>query len=128
MIEPIPHADEADIAEQTRPVDDGIDECDTVPDQLGENQDADAADLLDQKLSVSGQDDDDPPAAGRAVALVTGRVFWPACSFMTSRVIAAAGHAATTSSEARRSNVVVTPQDGEAPIPMMPTTATPERS
>lgn len=79
MIKPIPHADEADIAEQTRPVDDGIDECDTVPDQLGENQDADAADLLDQKLSVSGQDDDDPPAAGRAVAtLVTGRVFWPA--------------------------------------------------
>ena len=30
MIKPIPHADEADIAEQTRPVDDGIDECDTV--------------------------------------------------------------------------------------------------
>ena len=52
MIKPIPHADEADIAEETRPVDDGIDECDTVPDQLGENQDADAADLLDQKLSV----------------------------------------------------------------------------
>lgn len=35
MIEPIPHADEADIAEQARAVDDGIDECDdAVPDEL----------------------------------------------------------------------------------------------
>jgi hypothetical protein len=79
MIKPIPHADEADIAEQARPVDDGIDECDAVPDELGENRDADAGDLVDQKLSVSGQDDDHPPAAGHAVAaLATGRVFWPA--------------------------------------------------
>ena len=50
-----------------------------------------------------------------------------ACSFMTSRVNAAAGQAATTSSDARRSSVVLTPQDGEAPIPTMPATAMPER-
>ena len=35
---PIPPADEADIAEQARPVDAGIDECDVGPDELGENQ------------------------------------------------------------------------------------------
>jgi hypothetical protein len=79
MIEPVPHADDADIAEQARTVDDGIDECDALPDVLVESRDADAGDLLDQKLSVSGQDDDHPPAAGRAAAaLAAGRVFWPA--------------------------------------------------
>lgn len=73
MIEPIPPADEADIAEQARFVDDGIDdECDPAPVELGENRDADAGDVLDQQLSVSGDDDDHPPAAGRAAALV-----WP---------------------------------------------------
>ena len=46
---------------------------------------------------------------------------------MTSRVRAAAGQDATTSSEARISNVVVTPHDGEAPIPTMPATVIPER-
>ncbi len=76
MIEPIPHADEADIAEQTRPVDDGIEEYDASPDALGDGWDADATDLFDQKLSVSGHDDDHPSAADRAAALVTSRVFW----------------------------------------------------
>ena len=38
MIEPLPPADEADIAEQARPVDAGIDECEVVPDELGENR------------------------------------------------------------------------------------------
>ena len=48
MIEPIPHAGEADIAEQARPLDDGIDEYDALPELLCDNQDADATDLLDQ--------------------------------------------------------------------------------
>ena len=74
MIEPIPPADEADIAEQARPVDAGIDECDVGPDELGENRDADAGDVLDQQRSVSGDDDDHPPAAGRAAASLV----WPA--------------------------------------------------
>ena len=75
VIEPIPHADEAEIAEQARPVDDGIEECRPLPKCLGENPDADAADAFE---SVWGQNDDHPPAAGRAVArLVSGRVFWP---------------------------------------------------
>ncbi|WP_164478370.1 hypothetical protein [Mycolicibacterium stellerae] len=47
---------------------------------------------------------------------------------MTSRVKAAAGQEATTSSEARRSSVVVTPQEGEVPTPTMLATAMPERS
>jgi hypothetical protein len=82
MIGSIPHGDEADIAEQARPIDDGIDECDAAPDLLGENRDADATDVLDQKLAVFGQDDDRPPAAGRvAAALVAGSGFWPASGF-----------------------------------------------
>ncbi len=48
MIDPLPPADEADIAEQARPVDAGIDECDVVPDELVENRDADAGDVLDR--------------------------------------------------------------------------------
>lgn len=77
VIEPIPRADEADIAEQARPVDDGIEECDALPDSLGDSWDADATDVFDQKLSVSGQDDDHPPATDRAGAvLVTSHAFW----------------------------------------------------
>ena len=77
MIEPIPNADEADTAEQARPADGGIEEHRPLPDVLGNNPDADAADIFEQQLSVSSQDDDHPPAADRAVAgLVTGGVFW----------------------------------------------------
>jgi hypothetical protein len=79
VIEPIPDADEADIAGQALPIDDGIEEGDALPDALDDNPDADATDLFDQKLSAPGQDDDHPSAADRAVvALVTGRVVWPA--------------------------------------------------
>ncbi len=60
VIEPIPDADEADVAEQARPVDDDIEECDALPDALGDNWNADASDLFYQKLSVSVQDDDHP--------------------------------------------------------------------
>ena len=78
MIESIPHADEADIAEQARPVGDGIEECDTLPDALGDNRDADVADLIDQKLSVSGQDDDHPPVASGAAAALASDGGFPA--------------------------------------------------
>lgn len=72
MNEPFPHAGEADIAEQARLVDDGIDdEYDPVPDELGENRDADAGDLLDQQLSVSGHDDDHTLAVGRVAGGVS---------------------------------------------------------
>ena len=48
-------------------------------DHLGDNRDADVADLLDQKLSVSDQDDDHPPvASGAAGALASDSGFWPA--------------------------------------------------
>jgi hypothetical protein len=79
VIEPIPHADEADVTEQARPVGDDIEKCGTLPDALGDNRDADPSDLFDQKLSVSGQNDDHPPAgSGAAAALATSRVFWAA--------------------------------------------------
>jgi hypothetical protein len=68
VIEPIPRADDADIAEQARRVDDDIEEGDASPEPLGHNWDADIADLLDQRLSVSCRDDDDPLAVGHAVA------------------------------------------------------------
>ncbi len=68
MIESIPHADEADIAEQARPVDDDLEECNGLPGALGDNREADVADLFDQKLSVSGHDDDHPPTASGAAA------------------------------------------------------------
>jgi hypothetical protein len=79
VIEPIPDADAADVAEQARPVDDDIEQCDALPDLLGDNRDADTADLFDQKLSVSGQDDDHPTAAAHTAARsVIGHVFWSA--------------------------------------------------
>jgi hypothetical protein len=50
-----------------------------IPGQLGENPNADAGDLLDQRLSASGHDDNHPSAADRAAAaLVSSRVFWSA--------------------------------------------------
>jgi hypothetical protein len=84
VIEPIPPADEADMAGQARLVDDGIDECDVVPDELGENRDADAGDMLDQQRSVSGDDDDHPPADGRA-ATALGWPVWEPQSLTTQR-------------------------------------------
>jgi hypothetical protein len=66
MIEPIPDADEADVAEQTRPVDDDVDGWDAVPDELGDDHNADAGDALDQRLAIAADDDDHPPASARA--------------------------------------------------------------
>lgn len=77
MIEPIPHAEEADIAEQARSVDDD-EQRDALPDLLGDNWDTDIADPSDQKLSVSGHDDDHPATSHSGAAPVTGGVFWPA--------------------------------------------------
>jgi hypothetical protein len=89
MIEPMPHADEADIAEQARPGENAIDEYDAIPDKPGENQDGDVGGLLDQKLLVFGHDEDHPPAAGRAAAaLVTSSVdrpTWESNSLTTQR-------------------------------------------
>jgi hypothetical protein len=68
VIEPIPHADDTDVAEQARPVDDDIEEGDASPEPLGHNWNAGVADLLDQRLSVSCRDDDDPLAVGHAAA------------------------------------------------------------
>lgn len=60
MIEPIPDATD-------------------VAGPLGNNRDADAADLIDQKPGVSSHDDDPPPTADRAVAKsVAGRASRPA--------------------------------------------------
>jgi hypothetical protein len=79
VIEPIPHADEADVAEQARPVEYHIEQCDALPDLLGDNRDAETADHLDQRLPVSSHHDDHPPAAGHAAAWsVSGGVLWPA--------------------------------------------------
>jgi hypothetical protein len=68
VIEPIQHADEADLAEHAGPVDDAIEQGFPSSDPLRDNRDADVADLFEQKLSVSGHDDGHPPAAGRAAA------------------------------------------------------------
>jgi hypothetical protein len=77
VIEPIPHADEADIAEQARRVDDDIERWTRHSDLLDDNRDADVADLFDHKLSVPRNVDDHPAAAGHAAAEpVTGRVLW----------------------------------------------------
>jgi len=74
-----PRCVSAQPAEQARPVDDDIEQCDALPDLLGDNRDADTADLFDQKLSVSGQDDDHPTAARHTAARsVTGCFFWSA--------------------------------------------------
>lgn len=78
MIEPIPHAVKADLAEQPRSADDD-EQCEALPDLLGDNRDTDITDLFGQKFLVSGHDDDHPPATSHAAAApVTGRVFWPA--------------------------------------------------
>ncbi len=77
MIEPILHAVKADVAEQARSVDDD-EQRDASPDLLGDNWDTDIADLFDQKLSVSGHDDDHPATSHDLGRPVTDRVFWPA--------------------------------------------------
>ena len=78
MIEPIPHADKTDVAEQARSVDDD-EQCDALPDLLGDDRDAGIADLFDQNLYVTSHDDDHPPATSPAVAGPTARrTFWSA--------------------------------------------------
>ena len=77
MMEPIPRAVKAEVAEQARSVDDD-EQRDALPDLLGDNWDTEMADPSDQKLSVSGHDDDHPAPSHAAAAAVTGRVFWPA--------------------------------------------------
>ncbi len=46
-----------------------------------------------------------------------------ACSFIVVRSIERIGQAAITSSERRMSSVWLTPQEGEEPTPMTPTTS-----
>lgn len=77
MIEPIPHAAKADVAEQARSFDDD-EQRDALPDLLGDNWDTDIAGLFDQELSVSGHDGDHPATSHALGRPVTGRVFWPA--------------------------------------------------
>jgi len=57
MTEPIPQADEADVADQTQSVDDDAEEYDTGPELFGDTQDADVADWFDQRSSVECRDD-----------------------------------------------------------------------
>jgi hypothetical protein len=57
MTEPIPHADEADIAEQARSVDDGIDQYDSLSGEYGDGQQEDADGGLEGQLAASDFDD-----------------------------------------------------------------------
>ncbi|MCV7035719.1 hypothetical protein [Mycobacterium heckeshornense] len=87
MTDPIPHADEVDIAEQSRTIDDCNDEHTAAPNELGESQDADVGDLHDQQLPGPSQDDDDRPAAGHSAKALDSNVFrlpWESNS-LTSR-------------------------------------------
>ena len=56
MTEPIPQADEADVAEQTQSVDDDAEEYETAPEPFGDTQDADVADWFDQRSWVEYRD------------------------------------------------------------------------
>lgn len=56
MTESIPHADEADLAEQAQSIDDDGDN-DVLGEELGDSREADAADVLDQKLEIYGAED-----------------------------------------------------------------------
>lgn len=51
MIKPTPQAEEVDLAEQARPVEDDIEERETLPEPRGDARDADVSDSMDQKLS-----------------------------------------------------------------------------
>ena len=68
MIDPIPRADDADTAEQARSVDDGIDESSVLLGEFGDNVEADAGDVLEQQLAVSGDEDERPPVSRPRVA------------------------------------------------------------
>lgn len=54
MIDPIPQADDADIAEQARFVDDVI-EGDEPPGDLGTSWNADLGDLVEQRLAIDDE-------------------------------------------------------------------------
>ena len=64
MIDPIPHADDGDVAEQARSVDDDIDESEGVTGELRENWNADAGDLLEQQVAVPGDGEEQPQGDG----------------------------------------------------------------
>lgn len=57
-MEPIPHADDADVAEQTRSVDDGLDDGAQPAGDLGADVTADAADVWEQHLAVSANEEE----------------------------------------------------------------------
>jgi hypothetical protein len=61
-MEPIPHADEADVAEQARSVEDGLeeggDEVEGPAGELGDGPTADVADVLEQHVAVSAGEDE----------------------------------------------------------------------
>ena len=65
-MEPIPHADDVDVAEQARSVDDGLgnglddglDEGAPAADELGADVTADVADVWEQHLAVSAGEDE----------------------------------------------------------------------
>jgi hypothetical protein len=64
MIDPIPHADDGDVAEQARSVDDDIDESEGVTGELRENWNADAGDLLEQQVAVPRDGEEHPQGVG----------------------------------------------------------------
>lgn len=47
--EPIPQADDADLAEQARPVDDDVDESDSLADDYGDAGESDTGTMDDQR-------------------------------------------------------------------------------
>ncbi|MBI3217690.1 MAG: hypothetical protein HYZ38_28105 [Mycobacterium sp.] len=58
MTEPIPSADEADLAEQSRSVDDDVDENDSLTADYDSPAEADIGDVLEQRLAVSDGEDE----------------------------------------------------------------------
>jgi hypothetical protein len=58
MTEPVPEASDADLAEQSVPVDDAAEDVDVPADDLSMSAEADPADLLEQHQSVPSPDDD----------------------------------------------------------------------
>jgi hypothetical protein len=64
MIDPIPHADDGDVAEQARSVYDDVDESEGLTGELRENSNADAGDLLEQQVAVPGDGEEQPQGDG----------------------------------------------------------------
>ena len=58
MTEPIPSADEADLAEQSRAAADDVDEYDSSAADYDSPAEADIADVLEQRLAVSDGEDE----------------------------------------------------------------------